>query len=225
MINRLGLPSGFFSFVRKKKFMYIFLGILLGIIFLGLIILFFWYEGVRKKRMLEQFSNEELGKIDAFSREIKYNERQTQNFAMQCFESIEILRNTKNLKTFKSRLELFEKRYFQLVQISTKGGYFSSYNKTKQLYLKKYYDRNLTKEMLDLEQPREFNYNAFLESIFSKLSNRLKQQTDEKINSLKTDRAKENAKSKLREELLEVKTMVKEMGLVDNKNLQNIFND
>lgn len=50
MINRLGLPSGFFSFVRKKKFMYIFLGILLGIIFLGLIILFFLVRRCEKKK-------------------------------------------------------------------------------------------------------------------------------------------------------------------------------
>lgn len=203
------------------------MGILLGIlsffVFVFFVILYVKYAGKRREMMLQNFSQEEIEKINILSREIEYNDRQTKNYLMQCFESIHILRTTKNMKTFKSRFELFEKRYFQLVQVSIRRMlYNKAYNVVKENYQKKYYDRNLTKEMLALGQPSEFNHKAFLESVFSKFVNRLIQQTDDKISSLKTEKAKENAKLKLVNELAELKTIINDVGLSENKNLQKI---
>lgn len=197
------------------------IGVLLVVLFFGYLMFFVKTdeEELREKGV----SEEEIKKITLYKSEIKFQDRQTKNFLMQAFESIHILRTTKNIKTFKSRLELFEKRYFQLVQVSSKTGYLEVFYAIKDQYPKKYYDRSLTKEMLKLETPREFNYDAFIESIFSKFVNRLKTETDNKINSLKTDKAKENARIKLENNLNELWILIDELGFSENKNLKNIF--
>lgn len=162
--------------------------------------------------------SEEENEIEAefyeYKKELDYTERQTVNFIIQTLESIHILSTTKNLNIFKSRLELFHKRFTQVYILSRKYNFNKYYQKATEKYLDRYYDRNLNRYMRDLEEIKDFNADGFYLSIFSKFANRQIENYKLKVENLKTDKAKENVKIKIR-------LSIEQLILIANK--QSIF--
>ena len=140
-----------------------------------------------------------------------------ENIIRQLFETMQILLKTTNYNTYLSRLLLFDERIVQYMQIAKNRNFKNSYSTALSKYRMMYYDRHNTTIQIEkyLKNIENFDKDIFFEDTFCQFYKRLAKETEEKINLLKTEKAKQNKKEKFISEIETGLNFLREKGYSD----------
>lgn len=120
----------------------------------------------------------------------QFTDKQIQGILIQVLETFHILRNTKNIETYKSRWGFLEEKIEQLYYLYSSYNYKNNVVMGAQRYAELYPERDVQKSYLF--NVNDFDEVAFFESSFYQLVNNFIKNEHIAIKKLKTQKAKEN---------------------------------
>lgn len=128
----------------------------------------------------------------------KFTDKQITGVIFQCFETTHILSTTKSLETYKTRYLLFKDKHQQLIKFKSSYKYKKAFDTAVNKYKSMYYDRSLNMTIKNgLFDPQNFDLKQFFEdTIYNCYTESLKADY-QKIEELKTDKAKQNRLDKI----------------------------
>lgn len=142
----------------------------------------------------------------------------------QILETIYILQTTKNYKTYISRYNFLEEKAYNFDKLSKKYNKDIIVKAGIKMYQNMYYDRQDVSNMMEYLTQPYLDMSKILEDTIPNFIERYTVEQNEEIDKLKTQKAKENRKMKMKKEENEILEFLKQLGYT-KANLQLTFNE
>lgn len=152
------------------------------------------------------------------------NEKSSVVLIKQILETIYILQTTKNYKTYISRYNFLEGKAYSFDELSKKYNKDIIVKAGIKIYQNMYYDRQDVSNMMEYLIQPYLDMSKILEDTIPNFIVRYTIEKNEEIDKLKTQKAKENRKMKMKNEENEILEFLKQLGYTKT-DLELIFNE